>query len=77
MIHSYNIKSNSSRCHFSNMKVKELKQYCRDNKIKGFSKYNKKDLINYITNHNIYIEKKVLNEFVDEINLKDIILGYI
>ena len=28
--------------------VPELKQYCRDNKIKGFSKYNKRDLYTYI-----------------------------
>lgn len=33
---------------FNSMKVRELKQYCRDNKIKKFSKYRKKELIEFI-----------------------------
>jgi len=34
--------------HYKLVTVPELKQYCRDNKIKGFSKYNKRDLYTYI-----------------------------
>lgn len=35
---------------FSKMKVKELKQLCKENKIKGYSKLNKKDLVNKLQN---------------------------
>lgn len=31
---------------FSKLKVKELKQLCKQNKIKGYSKLKKKDIIN-------------------------------
>lgn len=41
-----------NRVNFNMMKVSELKQYCRDNKIKGFSKYRKKDLVEFIRSCN-------------------------
>jgi len=36
----------------NNKSVKELKEYCRDNKIKGFSNKNKQKLIDLINNYN-------------------------
>ena len=35
---------------FSKMKVKELKQLCKENKIKGYSRLKKKDLVNKLQN---------------------------
>ena len=29
---------------YENMSLNELKQYCRDNNLKGFSKYTKKEI---------------------------------
>lgn len=34
-----------------NMKLKDLKEFCKNKKIKGYSKYNKHDLILYIRNY--------------------------
>jgi len=41
-----------TRVDLKSMTLEQLKQYCRDNKISGFSKYNKADLITYIRSHN-------------------------
>tara|TARA_Y100001972_G_C7486324_1_gene246890 strand:- start:174 stop:362 length:189 start_codon:yes stop_codon:yes gene_type:complete len=35
---------------FSKMKVRELKQLCKENKIKGYSKLKKKELVNKLQN---------------------------
>ena len=41
----------------NNKSVKELKQYCRDNKIKGFSKLNKQKLIDLINENDVEEDK--------------------
>jgi hypothetical protein len=51
---------------FNKFLMKELKEYCKNNKIRGFSKKKKSDLINYIQNYNpkdININKK-LNPYI-------------
>ncbi|MBD74032.1 MAG: hypothetical protein CMM96_00860 [Rickettsiales bacterium] len=59
----------------SKMKVVELKKYCKENKIKDYSKLNKKELIETILNHNtkstLPTNKENLvshNEDIDNIN---------
>ena len=47
---------------FEKMNLKQLKSYCKENKIKRYSIYNKKDLISYIKN-----EDNTSNEIVSEI----------
>jgi hypothetical protein len=35
----------------NSIKTKYLREYCKKNKLKGYSEYNKKDLINFIKNN--------------------------
>ena len=47
----------------SQLTIKDLKKICKDNKIKGYSKYKKNDLINYIKSKKLNINNQV-NEII-------------
>lgn len=52
---------------FEEMKVCELKKYCKENGIKGISGLKKQDIISVINNHNIKNENEPKNEPKNEI----------
>ena len=55
------------------MSLKDLKQYCRDNNLKGFSKYTKKEsIIEFIRSKNIVVEDKedIIKKLQEELKKK-------
>lgn len=49
----------------SNLTLKELKDFCRKNKIRGFSKYKKKELIDFIKKE---LEKRDIDDLVNDLS---------
>ena len=51
--------------------VKQLRQYCRDNKIRGFSKYRKAELIDFIKKE---MKKRNIDDLINDLenmNIKE------
>ena len=60
---------------YSNKKIEELKKFCKEHKIKGYSNKNKDDIINLIKQHSSHNNSDINNESNNESNTIDSILN--
>ena len=51
IINTMSTEQSSADINFEKMKMKEIKSFCKENKIRGYSNKNKSELISFIVNH--------------------------